>query len=65
MTDRLDALEETVAHQSRTIDDLSEELRRQGDTIDRLRAELLTLREGMARVEDAMGPAPVERPPHY
>ena len=66
MTDRLDTLEEAIAHQSRTIDDLSEEVRRQGGTIERLRAELLSMREGLARVEDTMGgPVPVEKPPHY
>ena len=59
-------LEEQVAHQGRTIDELSDELRRQGDLIERLRAELLSLREGVARVEDAMdGGGGHERPPHY
>ena len=65
MSARIDALEETVAHQSRTIDELSEELRRQGDLLERLRAELLTTREQVMRVEDALGPIEQQKPPHY
>ena len=66
MNDRIDALEEALAHQGRALDEMSDELRRQGDTIERLRRELLDMREGLGRVEDAMGgPAPAEKPPHY
>lgn len=65
MSDRIDALEETAAHQGRTIDELSQELRRQGDLIERLRAELLTTREQMMRVEDAIDGPVHEKPPHY
>ena len=62
----MDALEETVAHQGRTIEELSEELRRQGDVIERLRLELLSTREQVMRVEDVIDAPPAhEKPPHY
>ena len=66
MSERIDALEEMVAHQERTITELSDELRRQGETIERLRAEMLATREQVMRVEDAVeGPPVHEKPPHY
>ncbi len=68
MNERVTALEETVAHLSRTVDDLSEVLARQSGEIDRLtrRVQMLMNREAEREVE-AGGTVPLadERPPHW
>ena len=66
MSDRIEALEETIAHQARAIEDLSQELRRQGQVVDRLTLELTRQRERMGELADAVeGPHEVTKPPHY
>lgn len=65
---RLTALEETLAHQARTIDDLSEIVARQGAELARLTRRLGLLMEAEAqRQVEAGGTIPLadQRPPHY
>jgi len=56
------ALEEIVAHQTRTIEDLSDQLAQQWRMIDQLKRALDTMGD---RLADMAEPAPVTRPPHY
>lgn len=65
---RLTALEETLAHQARMIDDLSEIVARQGAELARLTRRLGLLMEAEAqRQVEAGGTIPLadQRPPHY
>ncbi|MGG7517445.1 SlyX family protein [Allorhizobium undicola] len=63
---RLIRLEETVAHQARTIDELSEQLTQQWKLVEQMRRKLDQLTDSfLALEEQALGPAPVTRPPHY
>jgi len=65
---RLTALEETLAHQARMIDDLSEIVARQGAELGRLTRRLGLLMEAEAqRQVEAGGTIPLadQRPPHY
>ncbi|SCX99850.1 SlyX family protein [Paracoccus tibetensis] len=67
-TGRLTALEETLAHQARMIDDLSEIVARQGAELDRLARRLGMLMEAEAQRQlDTGGTIPLadQRPPHY
>lgn len=64
--DRITRLEETVAHQAKTIEDLSAQLARQWKTIDGMRARLDALIERFLTLEEQSREAPpVARPPHY
>jgi len=68
MTDRIIALEETVAHLVRTVDDLSEVIARQDGEIERLRrrVELLSVREAEREAEaGSQIPLADQRPPHW
>jgi SlyX protein len=63
---RMTALEETVAHQARTIEDLSEQLADQWKTIDQMRTKLDRLTERFLTLEETSLEAPaITRPPHY
>ncbi len=65
---RLTALEETVAHLARIVEDLSEVIARQDRVIDRLSARLALLAEAEAQRqadEGAAIPLTDQRPPHY
>ncbi len=64
-TDRLTALEELTAHQSKTIDELSEQVTEQWQLIDRLKRALERLGERLETMETGAGDVPVTRPPHY
>ena len=68
MNERVTALEETVAHLTRTVEDLSEVLARQDGELARLtrRVEMLMNREAEREVE-AGGTVPLadQRPPHW
>ena len=68
MNERLTALEETVAHLTRTVEDLSEVIARQDGEIDRLtrRVAMLMQREA-EREADAGNSVPLadQRPPHW
>ena len=64
-TDRIDALEMTLADQQQVIDDLSAEVQRQGEAIDRLLKAARSLGDRFQALED-MAPAPEQtKPPHY
>jgi SlyX protein len=65
--DRVEALEERVAHLIRAVEDLSDVVARQAAEIDRLtrRVALLMAREA-EREAEALAPAdPNARPPHW
>ncbi|HXV29069.1 MAG TPA: SlyX family protein [Sinorhizobium sp.] len=69
MTDtesRILRLEETVAHQARTIEELSEQLAEQWKVVEQTRAKLDRLTERFLTLEEQAREAiPVTRPPHY
>lgn len=59
-------LEETIAHQGRTIEELSEQLAEQWRVVDQLRSKLDRLAERFLSLEEqSREAAPVTRPPHY
>ena len=63
---RVTLLEESAAHQSRTIDELSGQLAEQWKTIDLMQKRLDRLIEQFRALEDASLEAPpITRPPHY
>ncbi|HMO71050.1 MAG TPA: SlyX family protein [Paracoccaceae bacterium] len=66
--DRVERLEETVAHLARALEDLSAETARQGAEIDRLTRRLsMLLERGADREVSAGGAAPLadQKPPHW
>ena len=64
--DRMTLLEETVAHQSRAIDELSAQIAAQWKIIDHMQIKLDRLTEQFRALEDAALEAPaITRPPHY
>lgn len=68
MSDRITALEETVAHLLNTVDELSEVIARQDGEIDRLTRRLEQLIEREAGREADSGqeiPLADQRPPHW
>lgn len=69
MTDqeeRLLRLEETVAHQSRIIEELSDQLAEQWKVAEQTRAKLDRLTERFFSLEEQALEAPaITRPPHY
>ena len=65
MTDRIDQLEEGLAHALRALDDLSETIARQDREI-ALRVEMLLQREAAREAEGSGGVVfGDEKPPHY
>lgn len=63
---RIIALEETVAHQSRVIEELSAELAEQWKVIEQTRSKLDRLTERFLSLEEQALEAPaITRPPHY
>ncbi|MCB1328571.1 MAG: SlyX family protein [Maritimibacter sp.] len=68
MNERLTALEETVAHLSRAVEDLSEVIARQDGEIDRLTRRVAMLMQREAEREADAGtsvPLADQRPPHW
>ena len=68
MDERLTALEETVAHLSRTVEDLSDVIARQDGEIDRLTRRVAMLMQREAEREADAGtsvPLADQRPPHW
>lgn len=68
MTDRITALEETIAHLTHIVDDLSEVLARQDRELERLvrRVALLSQREAEREAEaGAQIPLADQKPPHW
>lgn len=63
---RLTALEETVAHQARIIEDLSGELAAQWKLVEQMRTKLDRLTERFLSLEENALEAPaITKPPHY
>ncbi|MCB1463972.1 MAG: SlyX family protein [Nitratireductor sp.] len=63
---RITALEETIAHQAKTIEELSGEVARQWDTIRALQKKVDALTERFLALEEvATPPAESRRPPHW
>ncbi|MCS4243482.1 MULTISPECIES: SlyX family protein [Rhizobium/Agrobacterium group] len=66
MEARVVSLEETVAHQSRVIDELSDQLAEQWRVVEQTRAKLDRLTERFLSLEEQSLDAPaITRPPHY
>ena len=67
MMDRVDWIEERVAHMQRAVDDLSDVVAAQRKEIDRLTRLVALLAEREAEREAGMGDAPDAnvRPPHW
>ncbi|MDM9646900.1 MULTISPECIES: SlyX family protein [unclassified Rhizobium] len=65
-TDRITQLEETVAHQAKTIEELSDQLTEQWKVVEQTRAKLDRLTERFLSLEEQALEAPaITRPPHY
>jgi len=64
--ERIVRLEETVAHQAKTIEELSDQLAEQWKVVEQTRAKLERLTERFLTLEEASLDAPaITRPPHY
>ena len=65
--DRIEGLEERVAHLLRAVDDLSDRVHAQGGEIDRLtrRVAMLMEREAEREAQGQMSGDPNQRPPHW
>jgi SlyX protein len=65
-TSRMTMLEETVAHQAKTIEELSDQLTEQWKVVEQIRAKLDRLTERFLSLEEQSLEAPgITRPPHY
>jgi len=63
---RIIALEETIAHQAKTIEELSDQLTEQWKVVEQTRAKLDRLTERFLSLEEQSLDAPaITRPPHY
>ncbi len=63
---RIIALEETVAHQAKTIEELSDQLAEQWKVVEQTRAKLDRLTERFLSLEEQSLDAPaITKPPHY
>ncbi len=63
---RIIALEETVAHQAKTIEELSDQLTEQWRVVEQVRAKLDRLTERFLNLEKQSLEAPaITKPPHY
>lgn len=63
---RIIALEETVAHQVKAIEELSDQLAEQWKVVEQTRAKLDRLTERFLSLEEQSLDAPaITRPPHY
>lgn len=63
---RIIALEETVAHQGRVLEELSGELAEQWKLAEQMRKKLERLTERFLELEEQSSEAPaITRPPHY
>lgn len=63
---RIDALEEIVAYQAKTIDELSDQLAEQWKVVEQTRAKLDRLTERFLSLEEQSLDAPaITKPPHY
>lgn len=63
---RITKLEETIAHQAKTIEELSDQLAEQWTVVEQVRAKLDRLTERFLNLEEQSLEAPaIARPPHY
>lgn len=63
---RIIALEETVAHQAKTIEELSDQLTEQWKVVEQIRAKLDRLTERFLNLGEQSLDAPaITKPPHY
>lgn len=63
---RIVALEEVIAYQSKTIEELSEQLIEQWKVVEQTRIKLDRLTERFLSFEDESRPdTPITKPPHY
>lgn len=64
--DRLEKLEIDLAHANHTIDELNAVVIEQGRQIDRLTRKLIQMTDQIEDIlENSVGPAPIQKPPHY
>ena len=63
--DKLNKVEETLAHQEQQINDLSDMIIAQGHEIDSLKKQLSKLQGKIENIEDGDTPAADQKPPHY
>jgi len=64
--DRVTRLEETIAHQAKTIEELSDQLAEQWKVVEQTRAKLDRLTERFLSLEEqSLDAPPITRPPHY
>ncbi len=65
-SERITRLEETIAHQAKTIEELSDQLTEQWTVVEQVRAKLDRLTERFLSLEEQSIDAPaITRPPHY
>lgn len=65
-SERITRLEETIAHQAKTIEELSDQLAQQWTVVEQVRAKLDRLTERFLSLEEQSIDAPaITRPPHY
>ncbi len=65
-SERITRLEETIAHQAKTIEELSDQLAEQWTIVEQVRAKLDRLTERFLNLEEQSLEAPANtRPPHY
>ncbi len=62
---RMDVLEERVAHLTRTVEDLSDIVARQADEIDRLTRRMAQVVDRMAGPDEGGAVLTDQRPPHW
>lgn len=65
MTDRIDAVEERVAHLTRTVEDLSDIVARQADEIDRLTRRMALVLNRISSPDEEGAVFTDQRPPHW
>jgi SlyX protein len=65
MNERIEALEERVAHLMRTVEDLSDIVARQADEIDRLTRRMALVMDRMAGPDEEGAVFTDQRPPHW
>ena len=65
MTDRIEAMEERMAHLIRTVDDLSDIVAAQANEIDRLTRRMAVIMDRMAAPDEGGAVFTDQRPPHW